>query len=240
MPDDHRAHTYQQDVYYLSFPDDRLRNKILVYGLYAIEVAQTIVSAIDCCFWFSAGFGNVDQLDSVNFSPADIPMFCAVIASIVQFFYAFRVYMLRRSFLWISLIIASTSLIQLAAGLVTGHLTWIIAGIVCDVIVAGTLTWLLCKSRKESSTRGAGDRILSRLVYLVVQTNALTTLVALVSFIVYTVLPNSMMFAVTMNILGKLYSNALLATMNNRIICRKIELDDIVFQGVGSLLSTNV
>ena len=56
---------------------------------------------------FSAGFGNVDQLDSVNFSPADIPMFCAVIAWIVQFFYAFRVYMLRRPFLWISLIIAS-------------------------------------------------------------------------------------------------------------------------------------
>ena len=48
----------------------------------------------------------MDQLDSVNFSPADVPMLYAVIAWIVQFFYAFRVYMLRKSFLWISVVIA--------------------------------------------------------------------------------------------------------------------------------------
>ncbi|PPR05663.1 LOW QUALITY PROTEIN: hypothetical protein CVT26_009236 [Gymnopilus dilepis] len=248
-----------------TFGSDKLRPSISVWTICDRNCTDYRVRyRLLLLVWFSAGFGNVDRLDTVNFSPADVPMLCAVIAWIVQFFYAFRIYMLRKSFLWISIVIASTSLTQLAAGLVTGHVliiskgfqlgkfsrfhddphfngaynVWIISSIVCDVVVAGSLTWLLFKSRKENPTRGASDRILSRLVYLVVQTNALTTVMAVVSFIGYSILPNSMLFACTTYIMGKLYSNALLATMNNRIISRRIELDDIVFQDLGSLLST--
>jgi len=241
----------QTYVYYLNFADDKIWNKVAVYGTYVFEIAQTAMTAADLYYWYANGFGNLIHLGNVYISPADTPVLCGIIAAVVQCFFAYRIFTLRRAYWWISVLIVFTSLVQTAGALGTGVRgfklgefsrfhekldfplsfdVWLIGDTVCDVLIAGTMSWLFFVARKEGSHHG--NRILGRLVRLVVETNTLTAGMALVSFICYVTLPNSPLFICTTLIMGKLYSNTLLVTFNNRIALRNSlgQMDTIKFQ----------
>ncbi len=55
------------DLYYLAFPNDRRIVKYLVYGLYVIEIVQTILIAHDSFAVFGYGFGDMEALARLNF-----------------------------------------------------------------------------------------------------------------------------------------------------------------------------
>jgi len=197
------------------------------------------MTAADLYFWFASGFGNLNHLGNVDISPADTPILCGIIAAVVQCFFAYRIFTLRRSYLWICILIVLTSMVQTAGAFGTGYRAfklqeysrfhenlffplsfdvWLIGDTVCDVLIAGTMLWIFQKSRQEGLTHG--NRILGKLVRLIVETNTLTASMALVSFICYVALPNSNEFICTTLVMGKLYSNTLLVTFNNRIALR--------------------
>jgi len=73
-------------------------------------------------------------------------------------------------------------------------------------------------------TRGNENRytnyVLPRVVRLVVETNTLTATVAIVTFVLYVFFPNEIYYVTPAGIIGKLYSNTLLVTLNNRIYFR--------------------
>lgn len=56
-------------------------------------------------FRFASGYGNLLHLGNVNISPVDTPILCGIIASVVQCFFAYRVYTLRPSYIWICVLI---------------------------------------------------------------------------------------------------------------------------------------
>ena len=90
---------------------------------------------------FGSGFGDVTRLGEVHISPLDVPIFCGIIAAIVQFFFAYRIFTLKRSYLWICILIilvrisllyprqiscwanvmAQTSTLQITAAFATGY-----------------------------------------------------------------------------------------------------------------------
>lgn len=241
----------QTYVYYLNFADDNIWNKVAVYGTYVFEIVQTAMTAADLYFWFATGFGNMSHIGNVNISPADTPILCGIIAAVVQFFFAYRIFTLRRAYWWISLLIVLTSLVQTVGAIATGFRAfklqeysrfhenlyfpqsfdvWLIGDTVCDVLIAGTMSWLFFVTRREGSHYG--NRILGKLVRLVVETNTLTAGMALLSFICYVTLPNSPLFVCTTLIMGKLYSNTLLVTFNNRIALRNglAQTESVKFQ----------
>ena len=105
------------DVYHLAFPNDSLRMKVLVYGVYAIELAQAILLARLAYLDFAAGFGDIHAL---NMIPAifwfGVPILTAIgihplfwplvvrcllesksVAVVVQTFYAYRIKLLTNS-----------------------------------------------------------------------------------------------------------------------------------------------
>jgi len=230
----------QTYVYYLNFPDDTLFNKCLVYGSYIFEVVQTAMTAADLYYWFASGYGNMIHLGNVYISPADTPVLCGIIAAVVQCFFAYRIFTLRRSYLWICVLIILTSIVQTAGAFGTAirgfklqeytrfhenlyfpasfHV-WLLGDTVCDVLIAGTMLWIFHQNRKEGSRHGT--KILAKLVRLIVETNTLTAGMALLSFVFYVVFPANNLFISTTLIMGKLYSNTLLVTFNNRIALRK-------------------
>ena len=53
------------DIYYLAFPDEPLRRKLLVYAVYVAEMAQAIMLARMAYIQFAAGFGNFEILDAI-------------------------------------------------------------------------------------------------------------------------------------------------------------------------------
>lgn len=49
---------------------------------------------------FATGFSNISHMNNVNLTPVDVPMLCGLIASVVQIFFAHRIYTLRRGY-WV-------------------------------------------------------------------------------------------------------------------------------------------
>jgi hypothetical protein len=78
----------------------------VVYGVFFIETLQTALSGADLFYWFAAGFGNMDHLKNPHAAAFDVPMVSAVISTVVQFFFAYRVWVLSdKGYRWLCLII---------------------------------------------------------------------------------------------------------------------------------------
>ena len=54
------------DLYYLGLSNDPLYRKVLVYGVYAAELVQTILYAKMGFQEYAAGFGNIVALDEIG------------------------------------------------------------------------------------------------------------------------------------------------------------------------------
>jgi len=224
-------------IYHYSFPDDKLLLKCLVYSVVILETIQVCFNGADVFHWYAAGYGNLQMLNDVNFSPFDTPMLGAIVAFIVQLFFSYRIWTLQKSYLPISVIIALISLVQLIGGIWGGANgfqikflslagtkprntdMWLIGGAIADILIAVTMTYLLLKAREN--THAMSHSIVTRIVRLTVQSNSLTAGMALLSLILYLGIPNQPYFTAPTLILGKLYSNTLLATFNHRIFLRR-------------------
>ncbi|KAF8073437.1 hypothetical protein FPV67DRAFT_746656 [Lyophyllum atratum] len=230
----------QTYIYYLSFSEDRWLNKCLVYGTYIFECVQTAMTAADLHYWFASGYGNMTHLLDPYIAPLDTPIMCGILAAVVQCFFAFRIFKLRRSYLWICILIFLTAMVQTAGAFGAAirayklqrfdrfheHVlfpqsfhVWLFGDVVADTLIAGSMLWIFYTSKKQEHQDLSN--ILAKLVFLIVETNALTAGMALLSFIFYVVFPESNLFICTGLIMGKLYSNTLLVTFNNRFLLRK-------------------
>lgn len=75
------------------------------YGLFVVETAQTALITSDAFQWFVYGFGNMLTLSKPFTTFVDNPIMDGVIALVVQFFFAWRI--------WVRLHILKSSLLCL-------------------------------------------------------------------------------------------------------------------------------
>ncbi|PBK84788.1 hypothetical protein ARMGADRAFT_1088234 [Armillaria gallica] len=147
-------------LYYLAFPNDRRFTKYLVYGIYVIEFAQTILVAHDAFATFGYGFGDMDALTRMNCNWVAVPVMSAIAAGVGQVFYAYRIFILSKSQI-IPIFIICISLTSSVAAMVTGiysfqagNLTkmnnwkiiiamaiWCGASPLCDIVIAICMTY---------------------------------------------------------------------------------------------------
>lgn len=110
------SHEDRSDMYHLSFPKDTWTPKLLVYGTYILETAQTIIVTYDIFNTYARHFGDLAALDqlqnewiaipfmtsisttssSVHFSTSPDHEFDTVSAT-VQLYYAYRIGILSES-----------------------------------------------------------------------------------------------------------------------------------------------
>ncbi|KAJ7137311.1 hypothetical protein C8R46DRAFT_613976 [Mycena filopes] len=218
--------------YYSNFPGDRKSIKALIYGLAMLDIIQTGLVTADAFHWFVHGFGNMDQLNDTFLNSWDVPLIDSVISLIVQIFYCWRIYVLRSSVIFPALIVL-VSVAQCAAGVVTavkahqlGKLSlistevieqtiWLAGSAVADVAIAVVLCWTLLRARQKATQTTHG--VINRIVRLTVETNALTAGVAVLALILFLAVPHHSTLVVPPTaIIGKLYTNCLIAVLNNR------------------------
>ncbi|KAI0261391.1 hypothetical protein BC834DRAFT_972795 [Gloeopeniophorella convolvens] len=220
-------------IYLSTFQKDRTLNKILVYSVFLLETAQTFLTAADVFYWFGSGYGNVLRLNNPYISAFDTPMLGAVVGFIVQSYFCYRIWLLQESLWWLSLIIESVAIAQGVGGFVggiKGHLlgkfseahrsigyvyVWLAGSAVADVIIAASMTYLLVRSRKSEYQHSANN-VMTNLVRLTIETNAASAIVALIGLVLFAAIPNHGYYYTPTAIVGKLYSNTLLMTFNNR------------------------
>ena len=55
------------------------------------------LAAADIYYWFGKGYGNMIKLNTVYISPFDTPLMGSLVALIVQFFFCYRIWKLRKN-----------------------------------------------------------------------------------------------------------------------------------------------
>ena len=70
--------------------------RVVVYGLFILEIVQTALCTADAVKWFAIGYGNVIALSKPEFSTIDAPVLDAIIALVVQLTFCWRI-KVRRS-----------------------------------------------------------------------------------------------------------------------------------------------
>ncbi|KAK0194315.1 hypothetical protein F5146DRAFT_1135078 [Armillaria mellea] len=212
-------------LYYLAFPNDRRLLKNLVYGIYVVESVQTILVAHDAFAAFGYGFGDINALTRMNSFWLTVPIMSVVGASVGQFFYAYRIFVLSRSriipifitCLWFLSVYAfqagdftkmNDQVTQITAGI------WCGAAALCDILIAVCMTYYLMRSTINFHR----TRIqITRIIRLTIETGSVTAAVALLSFIVYIVAPHQTFYITPGLLLPKLYANTVYMVLNSRI-----------------------
>jgi len=226
--------------YHENFQEDRRIIKALVYGLALLDILQTVMITADAFHWFVYGFGNMAQLDETFLNSWDVPFLDSIISLVVQAFYCWRIYFLRKTIV-VPVLILLVSITQCVAGIYTGvrahqlgHLSlistevvpqtiWLVGGAVADVAIAAMLSWALLSQRNSTLPSSATHSVISRIIRLVVETNALTAGVAVIALILFWGVPHHPTLVVPPTaIIGKLYTNCLIALFNNRLKDKKL------------------
>jgi hypothetical protein len=68
----------QKDMYYMSFPKDRNGIKALVFGLFFVETAQTVLITHDLFAAYASGWGNLSQLASAHLEWFSTPILSGI------------------------------------------------------------------------------------------------------------------------------------------------------------------
>jgi len=226
-------------IYSRTFGNDKLWMKLLVYTVSLIELVQTIMNGYDTYQWFVKGFGDVGGLARTFLSPVDIPLFAGVTSLLVQLFFCYRIYKINSSYIIAVVPIGLISLAQAICAIygavanlrLTTHVfqvaqtekrivfVWLIGTSVADVSIAVIMTILLLRSRRQEHRFSSG--ILEKIVRMTIETNTITAAAAIICLGVYSGVSSAAYFYAPSAIVGKLYSNTLLATFNNRIALRQ-------------------
>ncbi|KAK7046319.1 hypothetical protein R3P38DRAFT_2507608, partial [Favolaschia claudopus] len=223
--------TVQLYLYHLNFLRDTPYIKFLVYSVFTIDLAATVMCFADAYHWFASGYGNLLALNDIWLSGFDTPMLGAWLAAIVQCFYAYRLWTINKYTLPVVIIVVGGALAQVIAGIygaVLAHraVTFAAAGprvlnaayvpAAVDVLIAITMTIILMRSRSNIHAHAHTKFIVKKIINLTVETNLLSSTLAVLTVILLVGVPGTNYFTAPSIMLGKIYSNSLLLMLNNR------------------------
>jgi hypothetical protein len=205
-----------------------------VHAILIIETVQTLFTVADCGYWFITGFGNFERLQRSFLSPLDRAILNSFVAIAVRSFFCYRIWNIKKSMFWWCCAIQALSLVQFIgnvgdgiSGLKHGNIRgphlqvcFIYLGLTCsavaDVAVTATLTQLLARALIRES-KSSIEHVLRRILRFVVETNFISACMSALSFVMFAAAPNHVYWYFPAVIVGKIYSNTLLASLNNRI-----------------------
>ncbi|KAF9069388.1 hypothetical protein BDP27DRAFT_1325557 [Rhodocollybia butyracea] len=175
-------------------------------------------------------YGTEEAVTKVPIMFAADPLVTVLIACPIQIFMAWRIKIISQSS-WLMWIIIIFSISGLIGGIANAILTVLIneysklhqfkaavvqalsCTAVTDILITCSLVWSLWKSRTHVR---ATDDAITRIIRLTVQTGLITSVSAILDFVLFLASPNTTVNFVWDFSLSKLYTNALLSTLNAR------------------------
>jgi len=208
-------------VYTYNFPTDSRFLKLFVSTVFLIETLQTALTGADLYYWFASGYGNLNHLDSPFASPFDVPIIGSVVSLSVQFFFAYRLWLLsNKKHWWLSGAICVVSTVDATAAFAGGiyayvrkhfasgrwlkilAMTWLIGNTVADMLIASAMLYHLIKLKKRDG-RFSSHALVS-IVRLTIETNILTTTVSLVAMLTVILHSDKNWYTCPTAVIGKL------------------------------------
>ncbi|KAM5537040.1 hypothetical protein V8D89_009369 [Ganoderma adspersum] len=219
----------QTYLYFSMYRDDRLWLKIFVLVLLFCDTVNTALDIAAIYVPLINKFGDLEALTMSTWMFASDSVTTAVIAALVQFFFAWRLKVLTTNNCIVGIVLVC-AVIQLLGGIgctialvlepsfaeVRRYrfmgIIWNVSAALADVIIAATLVWHLWKHKTGVPVT---DNMINKIIRLTVQTGFVTALFAVMTLILYFVLTSGYDLLFHMP-LAKLYTNSLMSTLNSR------------------------
>ncbi|THG96863.1 hypothetical protein EW026_g5047 [Hermanssonia centrifuga] len=219
----------QTFLYFAVYKNDRFWMKAFVGLLF---LCDTINCALDVAFVYIplvSDYGNQDALNTATWVFATDPAMTAIIALLVQMFFAWRVKVLTGNWFVVGFI-ALCSICQWCGGLGTAiavgmipefvHfqkfevivIIWLVFSALADTAITLALTWHL---RKHKTGFTVTDDVVDRIIRMTVQTGLVTALCAIIDLIAFLATPTGIHLIFNLP-LSKLYTNSLMSSLNSR------------------------
>ncbi|KAJ7134824.1 hypothetical protein C8R44DRAFT_436065 [Mycena epipterygia] len=225
-------------TYYRKFRVDETAIRVLVYGVFCLDLAQTIVLTFHGWWALVETWGRPELLGQLPWTAAMVPFMCGLVSAIVQIFYARRIWALSPNnyIRTVSVIIVLTALTQglgaMSGGIVAiksakgftnatltemhaQFLVWLAGSLVTDALITACMTYILSKAKSRTSW-SRSETLLTNLINKAVQTGAVTVLCASVELAMFVHFPGYTYHFVPGYTLGKLYTNSLMLNLNMR------------------------
>ncbi|CAA7263412.1 unnamed protein product [Cyclocybe aegerita] len=205
-------------LYFTTFKKDQTWMKIFVFVLFIADTVNTVFDSIYLYRSLIVHFGGDSHLATANWLFATDPAITGLIASLVQFFFAWRVLILTRS-------------TPLATAVILGSLAGGAGAVAAAIEVGRTPQFVEFRRFKMSLSRRfwfgiylrrrhktgfqASDLMVDRIIRITVQTGFITSLVATLDLIFFLTDPTGTHLIFNFP-LCKLYSNSLMSSLNSR------------------------
>jgi len=225
----------QSFSYFQRFAQDSVWLKSLVGGLWLLDTLQLVLIGHVLYYWVITNYANPAVL-AVSVWSFNIGILVTnTIVLIVEVFLARRVYILsNKNFILTGIIVllsfcyfgfemaVQVRTFQLQKLALFFEFQWIASvGLACasaaDLIIAVSLTYYLRKSRTGIKTT---DSIVNMLILYAMNTGLLTGICVLIDMICFLTMPDNLIHISFNIVVGKLYTNSLLATLNFRDVLR--------------------
>jgi len=224
-------------VYFKLYPTDRVRLKALVLTTWFLDTCHTVMIWISLWSYFIDNYGNRPAIEIIHWSLALSVQFPAILTLLVHLFFAQRIFMLSKRNYILTIPIVVLAILRVVSGSVTTafmlHLhtfprfkqdvkfiftTGLALSTTVDVLITASLFVLLQTSRSGLATL---DAVIDALIRYTFETSSLTCAGTIASMLCWTIIPNNLIFMGLHFVIGKLYANSLLVTLNTRETIRR-------------------
>ncbi|PBL03611.1 hypothetical protein ARMGADRAFT_24330 [Armillaria gallica] len=226
--------TLQAYFYFMTYPQDSPAIKSFVGLIWTLDTVHVVFMCHAIHWYLIAGFGNPALLVEGTWSLFSSIMINVIIAFLVQCFFAQRIHGLcpKPYRWWMTSVIGSMVFAHFCFGLETvgqffvkkefsrlnevnfvAVLPFGITAILSDILIAVGLCLLLERSRTNFANT---NYLIKTLIGYAITRCLLTSLMAVVEVIVFVTKPTSFYSFAIDFVIGKLWSNSLLASLNSR------------------------
>nr|GAT51675.1 predicted protein [Mycena chlorophos] len=229
--------TLQAFVYYENFPKDHIVLKLLVAAVWVLDLAHLILVSQSCYHYLIGSWGDSAAL-LVSTTELDLHLvFVGFACFICQCFFISRIWSFSHKNWILSVALGIPCLVVLvletnisaeitriasvaAFNQFTGEVLSVFAlAAAVDVAIALILVWYL---QQGKTSFGRSSFVVGRIVQYTVATGLATSILAVADLIVYLVTPHTFIFIAMHFSMGRMYTNALLATLNSRSKLREV------------------
>ncbi|KAJ7124293.1 hypothetical protein C8R44DRAFT_783288, partial [Mycena epipterygia] len=226
-------------IYYMCSAD-RARVKVIVAAVLVLEMCHTI-AVVQALYVWTVTLANVAERPGSYVGLSLAMVFETLITFLVQGYFIHRAYLFSQN-AWVGACLGALCLLRLVGGLsiaagsfvfpahepdyfvLQDRLGWLLTatfsvGASVDVFVAALLCVYVYRW-KAAPTMKTTSQLIHRIMFWSIQTGLVTSLVSVVVIICFQTMKHNYVWVGVFAILGKLYSNSLLTSLNIRSLHR--------------------
>ncbi|KAJ6479220.1 hypothetical protein C8R47DRAFT_1137425 [Mycena vitilis] len=223
----------QTVLYYRSYRTrDPLLVKLLILVVWLLDNLHTGLIWGGLWDYLIQNYTSPNRVDSIPWCIALTVVVTAIVTFLVHCFLAHRIFLLSKRDWFMTLPVLALTLLRLVAASVSTwkmlhyrsfdlfrqHARWIwtlglAVSSAVDILIAGLLVYLFQKNRTGS---GRFNHVLDKLILYGLETGSLTCFGTVIAMLLWLTPPDNLIFLGVHVVIGKLYSNSLLVTLNTR------------------------